>query len=132
MQSMLIAPTPRQEKGSNNCLVSVLLAIILRIQGQAVNYPPRSLNNFRTWLFLAQIFATLTPPRDIRLSAKGLRLLASTKLPEEVEPVTPAMGSPVLLERVAEVDDSIEEALIAPLLSPQGVVYEGQWDSLED
>ena len=118
--------------GSNNCLVSVLLAIILRIKGQAINYPPRLLNNFRTWLFLVQIFATLTPPRDTRLAAKGLRILASTKLSAEVEPEMPAMRSPEQPDPAAEDDDATEEVLRAPLLSSQGIVYEEQWDSLED
>ena len=132
VRNVQIAPTPRQEKGSNNCLVSVLLAIILRVQGQAINYPPRLLNNFRTWLFLVQIFATLTPPCDTRLAAKGLRLLASTKLSAEVEPVTPATRSLELTDVAAEGNDTMEEVLRAPLLSSQGAAYEEQWDSLED
>ena len=112
---MTIAPSPRQEKGSNNCLVSVLMAIILRIQGQAINYPPRLLNNFRTWLFL-----------DTRLAARGLRILANTKLAAEAEPAMPALSSPEQLVSAAEDGDAAAEALRAPLLSSQGIVYEEQ------
>ena len=134
MREVHISSNPRQEKGSNNCIISVLLAIILRAQGQTFNYPPQLLNNFRSWLFLVLVFATLTPLGDLRLASKGLRLLAHFKPPVEAEAESGMITTTTsgLQEATSSGGENIGDILRVFLESPQGVYYEELVECLDD